>query len=148
MRIYGQFWDYCPTFPRLDVGTNIFPFGNIYTRYVALLTSNPNVVVIFVTVLFLIMIILISLSGIAKRRNVEEICLARKCSSFVEDWDIYRYGDWLPYMNRSGSMMTSSNGNIFRVTGHLCGEFTGPRWIPHTKARDAELWYLLWSAPE
>ena len=29
--------------------------------------------------------------------------------------------------------MTSSNGNIFRVTGHLCGEFTGPRWIPHTQ---------------
>ena len=28
------------------------------------------------------------------------------------------------------SMMTSSNGNIFRVTGHLCGEFIGPRWIP------------------
>ena len=25
-------------------------------------------------------------------------------------------------------MMTSSNGNIFRVTGHLCGEFTGLRW--------------------
>ena len=24
-------------------------------------------------------------------------------------------------------MMTSSNGNIFRVTGHLCGKFTGPR---------------------
>ena len=46
------------------------------------------------------------------------------------------------------AMMTSSNGNIFRVTGHLCGEFTGPRWIPHTKASDAELWCLLWSAPE
>ena len=43
-------------------------------------------------------------------------------------------------------MMTSSNGNISRVTGHLCGEFTGPRWIPHTKASDAELWYFLWSA--
>ena len=27
-------------------------------------------------------------------------------------------------------MMTSSNGNIFHATGHLCGEFTGPRWIP------------------
>ena len=39
-------------------------------------------------------------------------------------------------------MMTSSNGNIFRVTGHLCGEFTGPRWIPHKKARDTELWYF------
>ena len=30
-------------------------------------------------------------------------------------------------------MMTTSNGNIFRVTGPLCGEFTGQRWIPHTK---------------
>ena len=37
-------------------------------------------------------------------------------------------------------MMTSSNINIFRVTGHLCGEFTGDRWIPHTKASDAKLW--------
>ena len=27
-------------------------------------------------------------------------------------------------------MMTSSNGNIFRVTDHLCGEFTGPREFP------------------
>ena len=45
-------------------------------------------------------------------------------------------------------MMTSSNGNIFRVTGHLCGEFTGSRWIPRTKACDAELWCFLWSASE
>ena len=45
-------------------------------------------------------------------------------------------------------MMTSSNGNIFRVTGHLCGEFTGHRWISRTKASDAELWCFLWSAPE
>ena len=29
------------------------------------------------------------------------------------------------------AMMTSSNGNIFRVTGHLYGKFTGHRWIPH-----------------
>ena len=27
-------------------------------------------------------------------------------------------------------MMTSSNGNIFRVTGHLCGEFTVPGEFP------------------
>ena len=32
-------------------------------------------------------------------------------------------------------MMTSSNGNIFRLTGPLCGEFTGPRWIPRTKGQ-------------
>ena len=45
-------------------------------------------------------------------------------------------------------MMTSSNGNIFRGTGHLCGEFTGLRWISRTKASDAELWHFLWSASE
>ena len=45
-------------------------------------------------------------------------------------------------------VMTSSNGNIFRVTGPLWGESTGHRWIPRTKASDVELWYYLWSAPE
>ena len=30
--------------------------------------------------------------------------------------------------------MMSSNGNIFHLTGPLCGEFTGHQWIPHTKA--------------
>ena len=50
--------------------------------------------------------------------------------------------------SRTMFMMTSSNGNIFRFTGHLCGEFTGHRWIPHTKASDAELLCFLWSAPQ
>ena len=45
-------------------------------------------------------------------------------------------------------MMTSSNGNIFHVTGLLCWEFTGHQWIPRTKASDAELWCFLWSVPE
>ena len=31
-------------------------------------------------------------------------------------------------------MMTSSNGNILRVTGHLCH-----RWIPRTKASDGSV---------
>ena len=31
--------------------------------------------------------------------------------------------------------MTSFDGNIFRVTGLLCGEFTGHRWIPCTKGQ-------------
>ena len=46
------------------------------------------------------------------------------------------------------SVITSSNGSFFRVTGPLCGEFTGPLWIPHTKASDAKLWCFLWFAPE
>ena len=36
----------------------------------------------------------------------------------------------------------------FHVTGPLCGEFTGYRWFPRTKASDEELWCFLWSAPE
>ena len=44
-------------------------------------------------------------------------------------------------------MMTSSNWNMFLVTGHLCGEFTGHQWIPLIKASDAGLWCFLWSAP-
>ena len=36
--------------------------------------------------------------------------------------------------------------HIFRVTGHLCGEFTGDRWILRSKVSDVELRYFLWSA--
>ena len=45
-------------------------------------------------------------------------------SSIVLIW--VRWPLWI-FLN----MMTSSNGNIFRVTGHLCG----PRWIPHIKGQ-------------
>ena len=41
------------------------------------------------------------------------------------------------------TMMTTSNANIFLVTGPLCGEFTGDRWIPLIKASNAELWRFL-----
>ena len=45
-------------------------------------------------------------------------------------------------------MMTSSNGNIFRVTNALCGEFSGHPWIPRTKASGAEFWCFYLSTPE
>ena len=48
------------------------------------------------------------------------------------------YKHFMRYLYRL--MMTSSNGNIFRVTGPLWGEFTGHRWILPTKASGAELW--------
>ena len=35
--------------------------------------------------------------------------------------------------NLHRDMMTSSNGNIFRATGPLCGEFTGPGEFPTQK---------------
>ena len=40
-----------------------------------------------------------------------------------------QFPEW-PSMNSTLHMMTSSNGNIFRVTGPLCGEFTGPGEFP------------------
>ena len=58
------------------------------------------------------------------------------------------YKNIIAWVDILGLMMTSSYGNIFRVTGPLCGEFIGLRWIPRTKASDAELWCFLWSAPE
>ena len=62
----------------------------------------------------------------------------------VLDWIKYDYtpGPGLIFsgfsvMGHYYCMMTSSIGNIFRVTGHLCGEFTGHGWIPRTMASDA-----------
>ena len=65
------------------------------------------------------------------------------------DWLTPSFDDvmtWIGFPHYWPFMMTSSNGDIFRVTGHLWGEFTGHRWIPRTKASDAELWCLLWFA--
>ena len=73
--------------------------------------------------------------------------------NYLNDFDLstaFSHNDFcgnnIIYDEESGQyihMMMSSNGNIFRVTGHLCGDFTGSRWIPHTKASDAELWCFL-----
>ena len=49
---------------------------------------------------------------------------------------------------REHTLMTSSNGSIFRVTGPLGGKLTGHRWIPLKKANVAELWCFLLSMPE
>ena len=57
-------------------------------------------------------------------------------------WFVKIVCKWQPFCLGSTChflMMTSSNGNIFCVTGHLCGEFTGLRWIPRTKASEADL---------
>ena len=59
-----------------------------------------------------------------------------------------RFGFFFSTISVTLVMMTSSNGNIFHVTDHLCWEFTSHQWIPSTKASDVELWCFLWSAPE
>ena len=63
---------------------------------------------------------------------------------------VARWAPWFFFelLKPACSMMLSSNGNIFHVTGPLCGEFTSHWWIPLTKASDMELWCFLWSTPE
>ena len=78
---------------------------------------------------------------IANKTKTRPIDRALKQVGDVEDGPLKGHCNGISLYN----MMTSSIGNIFHVTGALLGESTGHRWIPLMKARDAELWCLLWS---
>ena len=80
------------------------------------------------------------------KNPIHQLLKAASNSSFRAHGQV---GCWMKYhpgdkYRRCGSnparMLTSSNGNMFPVTGPLCGEFTGHRGIPCTKASEAELW--------
>ena len=61
-------------------------------------------------------------------------------SMAVDVWIIQRARAWAAWHRPIyPCMMVSWHGNSFRVTGHLCGEFTSHRWKPCTKDSDAEL---------
>ena len=84
-----------------------------------------------------------------KRKGCQDDCHARhwerpQWRPEQSSWRHFRVCDW----HRNNHMMTSPNGNIFRVTGPLWRESTGHRWISLTEASDVELRYFLWSAPE
>ena len=55
---------------------------------------------------------------------------------------------WIPRIHLPILMMMSSNGNLFRVTGPLCGEFTGHRWIPLMKGQWRGLWCFFDVGPQ
>ena len=97
--------------------------------------------------------------------NFSEILIEIRPFSFKEMHLKMSSGKWRPFclspnvlikefdVNHSDAetgichMMTSSNGNIFRITGPVCWEFTGQWWISLTKASDVELCFL-WLVPE
>ena len=57
-----------------------------------------------------------------------------RCWGMIQNTDINGLSQLTSFQSLlTQHMMTSSNWYFFRVTGHLCGEFTGPRWIPHTR---------------
>ena len=74
--------------------------------------------------------------------EIQEICLFDAPLNILISLRHLWYISWLLV-----HMIASSNGNIFRVTGPLCGEFASHRWIPLPKASDAGLWCFLWSMP-
>ena len=80
-------------------------------------------------------------SGVTQRGLGQKLPLTgdrRHLKLIVVQKYLFRFRfQWAILASRSIHMMTSSNGNIFRVTGPLCGEVTGHRWIPLTKASDA-----------
>ena len=93
-------------------------------------SNFPN----YVTILDLFLSSLMSVSGLpCTMTHSYVVCMAQ------ENWVLYLpilYHVYVDLRSTSGrclvrqNIMTSSNWNIFRVTGHLCGEFTGDRWIP------------------
>ena len=70
--------------------------------------------------------------------------------AFGHKYVIYseNYHEIKAHFGKKTHIMTSSNGNSFRVIGPMYGEFIGHRWITLTKASDAELCCFLWSAYE
>ena len=74
----------------------------------------------------------ISIGQYDKSTLVQVIAQSRHAPGHHQCWP----RSMVPYgtTNELRSMMTSPHGNIFRVTGPLCGEFTGLWWIPLTRA--------------
>ena len=91
---------------------------------------------------------MLMITSLEARRNTHDKFAIVKCQGIFFWKDAVGVWGIVKYYRMSYHMMTSSNGNIFRVTGHLCGKFTGPRWISRTKASYAELWCFLWFTPE
>ena len=77
------------------------------------------------------------LEYIAHRAFIMIPCLNRISSGafmrrkFSDFWRKIARGQWVTNFPPSHHMMTSSNGNIFRVTGHLCGNSPVPVNSPH-----------------
>ena len=62
----------------------------------------------------------VGVGGVGAKEN--NICLQRLCCLYNVSFATSKFVRFF--------MMTSSNGNIFSVTGHLCGKFAGPGEFP------------------
>ena len=85
-----------------------------------------------------------------------DLCKTKSCKFFALEAILKNEGKLISLLTHflqicfpfTGQSMTKSlNDNIFRVTGPLCGGFTGHRWIPLTKESDAKRWcfFCIWT---
>ena len=80
----------------------------------------------------------ISLNRISEKKIFES---CRWLGNSRCSWDCNKsIGSWWRHQMGAFSALLAMGGGG--------GEFAGHRWIPRTKASDAELWYFLCSAPE
>ena len=77
--------------------------------------------------------------------NIHFVLSSSSNRNYMNYYPLFRVRSWNNGMRCMSLyiLMTSSNGNIFRVTGHLCGEITGHRWIPRTSQWDRALKFSL-----
>ena len=73
------------------------------------------------------------ISNISRTKPQNLTFLVSSCSCFCPI-------HWSQVLSRKWKV--PSNGNIFCVTGPLCGQFTGHRWIPLTKVSETEFFYV------
>ena len=69
------------------------------------------------------------------------------CRLIIDGYDLdvgkFELFQWMIFGLNHISMMTSSNGNLFRVTGHLRREFIGDRWPHKGQWRGALMFFYL-----
>ena len=81
------------------------------------------------------MMVLINVCDSCGMGNDAWNCIRRRIRSSIQRATVMSLKQWL--IVHTSNMMTLSDGNIFCVTGHLCGEFIGhPAQRPVTRSFD------------
>ena len=67
---------------------------------------------------------------------------------YCSNANVWQWPAWLSQISKSSHPMMTSSWKHFPRYWHFVRGIHRSRWIPRTKASDAELWCFLWSTPE
>ena len=98
------------------------------TTKAAILTTFPFLCVWFARILTALIGFTLTIHPYSFRHDFLSHLTSRMTLKYMAQWITS-----IPRLY-STTMMASANGNILRVTGSLCVEFTGHRWIPLTRS--------------